>query len=113
MLFLSASECGKKKGTDQKDDSVLIPECVQEMIDKAKNDTPPTTPLQVDEYAFNGKTVFLFTADCCDFYNVVYDAECKEICAPSGGITGKGDGMCPGFSKEAKHIKTLWKKEEK
>ena len=87
--FLSASECGKKK------------------------EIPPNPPLQVDEYLYNGKKVFLFTAPCCDFFNMVYDDSCKAVCAPSGGITGKGDGKCEDFATTAKFVKSIWKNAEK
>ena len=31
---------------------------------------------------------------CCDFFNPVLDMEGNEICSPSGGIAGHGDGNC-------------------
>ena len=64
---------------------------------------------QVDEYLYKDKKVYLAIAQCCDFFNLLYDENCKEICAPTGGFTGKGDGKCPDFEKEAKLIKTIWK----
>jgi hypothetical protein len=116
LPMLAATDCGKKKtktasGENSTTDS--LPSCLRHMIDSAKNDTPPTVPLQVDEYRHAGKTVYYVTADCCDFYNIVYDASCNYICAPNGGFTGKGDGKCPDFFKEATMVRTVWKKEEK
>lgn len=112
--FLSASECGKKKansGGDVSRDS--IPVCVRKILDEQNKEIPPNQPVQIDEYNYNGKTVYLFTAQCCDQYNVLYDDSCKMMCAPSGGIIGKGDGKCEGFTKEAKLIKTIWKEQAK
>lgn len=108
--FLSASECGKKTNktaTEITTDS--IPVCVQKIIDERNKEIPPNPPVQIDEYLYNGKTVFLFTAQCCDFYNTLYDDSCKMICSPTGGITGKGDGKCADFLKMAKHVKLIWK----
>jgi len=116
--FLSATECGKKKKdalptevqteiVDTKIDS--IPACVQKLIDDGNKETPSTAPIQVDEYLYKDKKVYLAIAQCCDFFNLLYDENCKEICAPTGGFTGKGDGKCPDFEKEAKLIKTIWK----
>ena len=102
--FLSASECSPKKGT---------PACVQNIIDEGLKHTPPDGPTQVDEYEYQGKRVFLFTMPCCDQYNSLYDLNCNVICAPSGGITGKGDGKCPDFQTNAKHIAVIWKKSDK
>lgn len=112
--ILSASDCGKKKKIteEQKTPEVSMPACLQKMIDDAGKQSPPEVPLQVDEYLYNGKTVYLVTAPCCDHYNTLYDTECKEICAPTGGFTGKGDGKCEDFSKTATHVKMVWKKDK-
>ncbi len=116
--FLSATECGKKKNETKTEDtktevvdsnSNVLPKCVQKIIDEGKKETPSTAPIQVDEYLFKGKKVYLFTAPCCDFYNEVYDENCKKICAPTGGFTGAGDGKCTEFFKEAKLVKNIWK----
>ena len=110
--FLSASECGKKKKKKEKADNIKeavkdsIPVCVRKMIDKTM---PIDLPEQVDEYIYNGKTVFLLTAQCCDQFNTLYDDSCKMICSPSGGITGRGDRKCEDFSTTAKHVKILWR----
>jgi hypothetical protein len=114
--FLSASECGKhKKGTaeqqvgkeavaEQVKDS--IPVCIRDMI---RGDKKEERPVQADEYLYKGKKVYLFTYGCCDNYNMLYDDSCKNICAASGGFSGKGDGKCPDFSTTAKYIKQIWK----
>lgn len=89
-----------------------VPGCIRELIDKRIKEAPGRTlPLQVDEYLYNGKSVFLVTEDCCDQFNDLYDADCTLRCAASGGFTGKGDGKCPGFAEAAKLVKTVWKKE--
>ena len=113
--FISASECGKKNKTTG-DDPVStnsVPACIQKIIDDAEKDIPPDTPQQVDEYLYNGKKTFLVTAHCCDQYNTLYDEDCKMICAPTGGFTGKGDGKCPDFAANAKHVRLVWKNEKK
>lgn len=75
-------------------------------IKKAPRWNPPAT---VNEYTYNGKTVFLFSSDCCDQFNMVFDSQCNYVCAPSGGITGKGDGKCDDFNTSAKHVRLVWK----
>ena len=110
--FLSASDCGskkEKKAVDSKTDTTVLPACVQKMIDDAKKEEPPMPPVQVDEYSYKGKKVYLFTSQCCDFYNLVYDDSCKNLCAPNGGFTGRGDGKCPDFDSTAKRVRTIWK----
>jgi hypothetical protein len=117
--FLSASECGKHKtkvipeteNEQQVKDSV--PACVRKLIDAESKQSPPNTPIQVDEYVYAGKKVYLITARCCDQYNMLYDENCKEVCAPSGGFTGRGDGKCKDFDSTAKHVKLIWKESSK
>jgi hypothetical protein len=58
---------------------------------------------------YKDKTAYLFSSNCCDQYNEVYDSECKYICAPSGGITGRGDGQCEDFNTSAKLVRLVWK----
>lgn len=83
------------------------------MIDVQQKEIPPNAPVQIEEYVYKGKTVYLFTAQCCDQYNVLYDDSCKMICAPSGGFIGKGDGKCEDFSKMARLVKLIWKESPK
>lgn len=101
LPLLSASDCGKKNS---------FPACIKKIIDDGSKETPPNLPEQVDEYRYQDKTVYLVTAPCCDHFNVVYDENCNQVCAASGGITGKGDGKCEDFASTAKLIKTIWKK---
>jgi hypothetical protein len=85
--------------------------CIQQKIDDIKKQPRWNPPATVNEYMYNGKTVYLFSSDCCDQYNMIYDNLCNYVCAPSGGITGKGDGKCEDFNTSAKHIRLVWKDE--
>lgn len=97
MVLLSA--CSKK----------LIPSCVQQKIDEIKAQPKWNPPAEVNEYEYKGQRVFLFTADCCDQFISLIDQNCNYVCAPSGGITGSGDGKCKDFFQVAKHIRLVWK----
>ena len=103
LLALSQKECSPKLGSNG------LPGCVQEKIDAIKGQPRWNPPAQVDEYTYKGKTVYLFSADCCDQYTTLYDAQCNIICAPSGGMTGKGDRKCTDFNEMAKHVRMVWK----
>lgn len=96
-------------GTCKKE--ALLSDCIQQKIAAIKAQPKWNPPAQVDEYLYNGKRVYLFSSDCCDQYNQLYDASCNYICAPSGGITGKGDGKCSDFKTAAQFIRTVWKDE--
>ncbi len=86
-----------------------IPACIQTRIDSIKNLPKWNPPATVEEYRYKGQRVFLFSSDCCDQYNQVLDSSCAYICAPTGGITGGGDGRCSDFEKEAGFVKLVWK----
>lgn len=88
-----------------------VPSCVEAKIAALKADPKQNPPAQVDEYLYNGKKVYLLNSPCCDQFNPLYDEDCNLICAPSGGITGRGDGKCADFSSAAKHIRLVWKDE--
>lgn len=108
--LLSSGDCKKKQNVTEATDKDSIPSCISKLIEEAGKDIPPTTPLQVDEYIYNGIKGYLVTAPCCDHWNIFYDEQCKMICAPSGGFTGKGDEKCPDFTANAKHVRVVWKK---
>ena len=104
VLTVAAQKC-------QKDQGSKIPSCIQQKIEQIKSEPKWNPPAEVHEYIYNGKTVFLFSSNCCDQFNPVYNDSCNYICSPSGGITGKGDGKCPDFNAETKHVRLVWKDE--
>ncbi len=103
---LMGETCKNKKAKGTLDG---VPGCIQARIDSIKNEPRWNPPAQVNEYKYNGKTVYLFSSNCCDQYDVLLDAECNYICAPSGGITGKGDRKCEDFQQAATHTRLVWK----
>lgn len=88
-----------------------IPPCVQQKIDEIKKQPKWNPPASVEEYNYDGRRVFLFSSNCCDQYNQAFDESCNYVCAPSGGITGKGDRKCENFKEKAKLIRIVWKDE--
>jgi hypothetical protein len=101
---LMNSKCGKVKPD-------AVPGCILQKIEALKAEPKQNPAAEVNEYLYNGKRVFLFTSPCCDQYNILYDESCETMCAPTGGLTGKGDGKCADFNESAKHIKVIWKDE--
>lgn len=104
LALLGKESCTKRKETG-------LPSCIQARIDSIRA-LPKWNPLaRVDEYTYKGRTVYLFSAPCCDQYHTAWDANCNYVCAPSGGMTGKGDRKCPDFGAEATLVRTVWKDE--
>ena len=116
LIFLAAttmmSETCKNKSTAKEgNDPTAIPACIQQRIDSLKKEARWNPPAEINEYRYNGKRVFLMSSPCCDFYNTLVDSACNYLCAPSGGFTGRGDGKCPDFDKQATFVKQVWKDE--
>lgn len=54
-----------------------------------------TEAYHVSRLQHKGATAYLVHAGCCDRFNTIYDANGRELCSPSGGHMGNGDGRCP------------------
>jgi hypothetical protein len=107
----SSNTIGSNKSATSTTPDSTIPACIQQKIDSIKKEEKWNPPAQVDEYEYRGRKVYLVSAPCCDFYTTAIDANCNYVCAPSGGITGKGDRKCIDFNEKAKFIRAIWKDE--
>ena len=105
LLLMTARNCSKKAAT------AIVPVCIQQKIDAIRQQPKGNPAAEVYEYRYNGATVYYFSGSCCDQYNTVYDSSCRYVCAPSGGITGKGDRKCADFDSVAKRVRLVWKDE--
>jgi hypothetical protein len=76
---------------------VDVPVCIKQKIRKISSEKAQNPPAKVWEWKVDGASYYYFTSSCCDQFNYLYDKKCKQICAPSGGFSGKGDGKCPDF----------------
>jgi hypothetical protein len=83
----------------------------QPLID-ALLSTPKANPGgEVWRYNWEGRTVFLTKSFRPDDYVKVYEIDnnaLRYVGAPSGGITGKGDGKCANFSAQATEGCQVW-----
>lgn len=108
ILFIGLVLCivigCKKAKTD-----ASVPNCITEKINAILKKQKGSGPGFVNEYIYENKRVFHFAPYCCDAYGEVVDENCNFICAPDGGITGKGDGRCVYFFQTATFVKEVWK----
>lgn len=104
VLATAGKNCNKNK-------TAVLPTCIQQKIDSIKKEPKWNPPAEVYEYNYKGKTVYYFSSNCCDQYNMVYDDQCNYVCAPSGGFTGKGDEKCRDFNENATKVRLVWKDE--
>ena len=117
-IFILSCGSAKKNQSIEKRDSLVsmtaesvnvLPPCIRKMIDSFKVAQKHEQPQKVVEYTYKGKKVYYVEKPCCDFFNEVYDDQCKLIGAPDGGFTGKGDGKLPDFHQAATNEKLIWK----
>ncbi len=102
IIIISLLSCTRKI-------AAIIPACIQQKIEEIKSQPKWNPAGEIREYDYNGKKVYLISSDCCDQYITLVDEQCNMVCAPSGGITGKGDGKCKDFFQAAKEVKLIWK----
>src|SRR5262245_13886108 len=69
---------------------------VQALIAAYESATPERRPSNIRRVLYKGSPAYLVASPCCDHFNYLYDAQGLRLCAPSGGIAGKGDGKCTG-----------------
>jgi len=102
FFTIAYKKCGKPS-------EPVIPSCIQDKIELIKKQPRWNPPASVEEYKYDGRRVFLFSSNCCDQFNEAFDESCNYICAPTGGLTGKGDRKCEDFKTNAQLVKLVWK----
>ncbi len=98
---------------------ILLASCVQatqstnpawldQLIKKYESDPATNPPLSIWKYEYNGQAVYFVPQHCCDITSLLYDAQGTILCAPDGGITGKGDGKCSDFFEKRTGEQLVW-----
>jgi len=113
LCLVAAGCCGAKKSASEgTGDSAVVkstqPACINEMIKGFASAEKENPPRKIYSYTYQGKTVYYVTPPCCDFFSDLYDAECKLLGHPDGGITGKGDGKFADFETTKRNEKLVW-----
>ena len=84
------------------------PSWVDQLIKKFESVPVANPPLSIWKYDYNGQVVYFVPAHCCDITSVVYDADGTILCAPDGGIAGRGDGKCSDFFDKRSNEQLIW-----
>jgi hypothetical protein len=94
LVVLLSSAC------DKLDVPPGTPACIRKKIRAYETLEHIDKPLSISRWEVDGKTYYTIRPDCCDAFNEVWDEHCNYVCAPSGGISGQGDGNCPTWTEE-------------
>lgn len=88
--------------------SASLPEWLRMKIAEFETLPADRAPLGVWRITHNGQPAFYLLSSCCDQYNPLFSAEGNEICNPSGGFTGRGDGKCPKPMDQGTKAALVW-----
>ncbi len=82
-----------------------LPDCIRTLIEEQQDDIT-----EVQQWSIEGSKYYYFVSDCCDRFNGLLGSDCEWICAPDGGLSGRGDEMCPDFPAEFNRT-IVWQRE--
>ncbi|MBR0570067.1 hypothetical protein KB205_05540 [Microvirga sp. STS03] len=78
------------------------------LIQQLEQEAPANPPAKIYRYTYNNLEVYYLTGRCCDIPSKLFDKDGNQLCAPDGGITGKGDGRCPDFFEKRTNATIIW-----
>lgn len=87
------------------------PAWVEDLITQFKDAPVGNPPQSIWRYQYNGQTVYYLPAQCCDMYSTLYDASGTVLCAPDGGLDGRGDLKCANFRDQRTGETLVWQDE--
>ena len=87
---------------------IEAPQWVDQLIENFKAEPVGNPPQSIWRYEYKGQVVYYVPAQCCDMFSTLYDASGIVICAPNGGIDGKGDGRCEEFLTKRTREQLIW-----
>lgn len=88
--------------------STSLPEWLRVKIGQYEALPADRAPLGIWRITHKGQPAYYMQSPCCDQFNPLYDAAGAEICNPSGGFTGRGDGKCPTPMDPGTEAKRVW-----
>ena len=84
------------------------PEWVDQLIQQFESDPVGNPPQSIWRYTYSDQVVYYVPAQCCDMFSTLYDGEGNVLCAPDGGLDGRGDARCPDFFSQRTDEALIW-----
>jgi hypothetical protein len=81
---------------------------VEQLIVQLESEPPKNPPGSIWRYQYQDEVVFYVPPSCCDVSGELFDESGTFLCAPDGGITGRGDGRCADFFDERSDELRVW-----
>ncbi len=89
---------------------MVIPVPLPPLLHKRTQSALRLQPQQIYTLNYEGKRAFYVVEGCCDRMNTLHDAAGYAQCAPTGGITGKGDRRCPAPLPPRDQMQLVWER---
>lgn len=86
-----------------------IPVWVENLILEFQSQPVGNPPQSIWQYRYKNEIVYYVPPQCCDQYSALYNEGGVILCAPDGGLTGRGDGACVDFFDSRQNEKLIWK----
>ena len=84
------------------------PEWVDQLIEQFESEPVGNPPQSIWQYEYDGQVVYYVPAQCCDMFSTLLAADGTIVCAPDGGLDGRGDGGCPDFHDARTNETLIW-----
>jgi hypothetical protein len=88
--------------------STSLPEWLRARIGEYKALPVDRAPLGIWRITHKGRPAYYVQSPCCDQFDPLYDAAGAEVCNPSGGFAGRGDGKCPNPMDQGTTAALVW-----
>ena len=76
------------------------PKWLQRLITRLQSEPVRNPSAKILRYTYSRRSYYYVPPAAGDQFSALYSAVGKMICAPDGGITGRGDGKCPSFVRK-------------
>lgn len=110
--LLSDANAAEMPG-DSNPSGTSLPPFIMQLITDIQAESVRNPPAKLYRYLYRGHEVYFLPQHCCDMTSEVYTAEGEHLCAPDGGITGRGDGQCPDFFEVRSEETLIWEDNRK
>lgn len=87
---------------------LMLPWWLRERILQFEASPLNSTPVAIWQIVHRGKPAYFFLSPCCDQFNPLFNDAGQQICSPSGGLAGGGDGRCPGPMDKGTQATFIW-----
>jgi hypothetical protein len=86
-----------------------LPSWLTALIHNLETAPVANPPASIAQYEYKGGIVYFLPQRCCDTWSDLYRADGSVMCHPDGGLTGKGDGLCPDFFARRTGERIIWR----